>query len=224
VPHKESLRIRPALSLRKEGLKERPSDRKRALLKRRVFSHSGDRDGACTGYINDEVRPYMNTYSTLDVSRILGIEKSRVRDWIVKGYIIPSWHKAMARGDKNLLTYDDLCYIYLFQQLRSKGFHRTPIAFIVSEIAKTGFSNHLKSGFRYMVWNTRFPKEGGKVTILTKIPNSTIDSSNQMLVVDLLKVKNEVDRKRGKRESKRLPPAWCSSTIKGFADCVQPSF
>jgi hypothetical protein len=78
-----------------------------------------------------------STYSTLDVSRILGIEKSRVRNWIVKGFIIPSWHLAMARGDKNLLTYDDLCSVYLFQQLLSKGLHRTPIAFIISEIAKT---------------------------------------------------------------------------------------
>lgn len=148
-----------------------------------------------------------STYSTLDVSRILGIEKSRVRDWIVKGFIIPSWHTAMARGDKNLLTYDDLCSVYLFQQLLSKGLHRTPIAFIISEIAKTGLTHNLKSGFRYMIWNTKYPREGGKVALLTKIPNSIIDTSIQMLVVDLLKVKNEVDRKRQKRGSKRLPSA-----------------
>ena len=140
-----------------------------------------------------------HTYSTLDVSRILGIEKSRVRDWIVKGFIIPSWHIAMARGDKNLLTYDDLCSVYLFQQLLSKGLQRTPVGFIISEIAKTGLTNILKSDFRYLIWNTRYPKEGGIVAILRKIPNSMIDTSSQMLVVDLLEVKNEVDRKRGKR-------------------------
>ena len=147
------------------------------------------------------------TYSTLDVSRILGIEKSRVRDWIVKGFIIPSWHIAMARGDKNLLTYDDLCSVYLFQQLRSKGFHRTPIAFIIREIAKTGLTYNLKYGFRYMIWNTKHPKEGGKVAIFPKIPNMMIDPSIQMLVVDLLKVKHEVDRKREKRGGKILPTA-----------------
>lgn len=147
------------------------------------------------------------TYSILDVSRILGIEVSRVRDWIVKGFIIPSWHLAMARGDRNLLTYDDLCYVYLFQQLRSKGMHRIPIAFIVSEIAKTGLTKNLKSGHRYMVWNTKYPKEGGKVAISAKIPNSIIDTSFQMLVVDLLKVKSEVDRKNERRGSKRLPSA-----------------
>lgn len=144
----------------------------------------------------------MDTYSTLDASRILGIEKTRVRDWIVKGFIIPSWHKAMARGDKNLLTYDDLCHIYLFQQLRSKGFHRTPIAFIIKELAKTGFSNNLKSGLRYMIWNTKYPKEGGKVTVVAKLPNSLLDASIQVLV-DLLKVKIEVDRKREKRGGKK---------------------
>lgn len=153
----------------------------------------------------------MITYSTPDVARILGIEASRVRDWIVKGFIIPSWHKAMARGDKNLLTYDNLCYVYLFQQLLSKGIHRTPIAFIVSEIAKTGLSKNLESDFRYVIWNTKNPKEGGIVTISTEIPTSMIDTliisdrravprgSSQMLVIDLLEVKNEVDRRREKR-------------------------
>jgi hypothetical protein len=159
----------------------------------------------------------MITYSTIDASRILGIEKSRARDWIIKGFIIPSWHKAMARGDKNLLTHDDLCYMFLFQQLRSKGFHRTPISFIISEIAKRGLTNNLKSGFRYMVWNTKSPKEGGKVGILTKIPNSMIDTSFQMLVVDLLKVKNEVDRKTEKRGGKKLPSARFSSAIRAVS-------
>jgi hypothetical protein len=144
------------------------------------------------------------TYSILDVSRILGIEVSRVRDWIVKGFIIPSWHTAMARGDRNLLTYDDLCNVYLFQQLRSKGLHRTPIAFIIREIGKTGLTKNLKSGLRYMIWNTKYPKEGGKVIFSAKIPNSIIDASFQILVVDLLKVKTEVDRKNERRGSKRL--------------------
>lgn len=141
----------------------------------------------------------MPTYSITDVSRILGIEKSRVRDWIVKGYVIPSWHRAMARGDKNLLTYDDLCHVYLFQQLLSKGFHRTPIDFIIREIGKTGFTKNLGLDFRYVVWNTKNPKEGGMVSVLSNIPDSMMDASTQMLVIDLLEVKAEVDRKREKR-------------------------
>ena len=153
----------------------------------------------------------MITYSILEASRILGIEKSRVRNWIVKGYIIPSWHKAMARGDKHLLTYDNLCYIYLFQQFRSKGLHRTAIAFIISEIEKTGLSKNLESGLRYVIWNTKNPKEGGIVVISLEIPTVITDTlmvedrraaprgSSLMLVIDLLEVKNEVDRKRDKR-------------------------
>jgi len=153
----------------------------------------------------------MITYSVHEVSRILGIEKSRVRDWIVKGFIIPSWHKAMARGDKNLLTYNNLCYVYLFQQLLSMRLHRSSIAFIVSEIGKAGLTENLESNFRYVIWNTKNPKEGGNIAISTQIPTSMIDTlivgdrravsrgSRQMLVIDLLEVKNEVDRKREKR-------------------------
>ena len=153
----------------------------------------------------------MTTYSVHEVSRILGIEKSRVRDWIVKGFIIPSWHKAMARGDKNLLTYNNLCYVYLFQQLLTMRLHRSSISFIISEIGKVGLSENLESNFRYVIWNAKNPKEGGNIAISTQIPTSMIDTlivgdrraasrgSRQMLVIDLLEVKNEVDRKREKR-------------------------
>jgi hypothetical protein len=153
----------------------------------------------------------MITYSVHEVSRILGIEKSRVRDWIVKGFIIASWHKAMGRGDKNLLTYNNLCYVYLFQQLLSMRLHRSSISFIISEIGKAGLSENLESNFRYVIWNTKSPKEGGNIAISTQIPTSMIDTlivgdrravsrgSRQMLVIDLLEVKNEVDRKREKR-------------------------
>jgi hypothetical protein len=153
----------------------------------------------------------MITYSVHEVSRILGIEKSRVRDWIVKGFIIPSWHKAMARGDKNLLTYNNLCYVYLFQQLLSMNVHRSSISFIISEIGKAGLSENLESNLRYVIWNTKNPKEGGNIAISTQIPTSMIDTlivgdrraasrgSRQMLVIDLLEVKKEVDRKREKR-------------------------
>ena len=153
----------------------------------------------------------MITYSVHEASRILGIEKSRVRDWIVKGFIIPSWHKAMARGDKNLLTYDNLCYVYLFQQLLHRTSSYLLFLLLLVKLEKQGFSENLESNFRYVIWNTKNPKEGGNIAISTQIPTSMIDTlivgdrravprgSRQMLVIDLLEVKNEVDRKREKR-------------------------
>lgn len=153
-------------------------------------------------FLRKPLRPVADTtssYSTSDVSRILGINQSRVRNWIVKDFILPSWHTAIARGDKNLLTYDDMCSVHLFQQLSSKGFRSNAIAYIIKEIAKTGITHLLKSGFRYVIWNTKNPREGGVAAISRKIPHSMIDASSEMLIVDLLEVKNEVDRKRQKR-------------------------
>jgi hypothetical protein len=89
--------------------------------------------------------------------------------------------------------------------------HRSSISFIVSEIGKAGLSENLESNFRYVIWNTKNPKEGGNIAISNQIPTSMIDTlivgdrravsrgSRQMLVIDLLEVKNEVDRKREKR-------------------------
>jgi hypothetical protein len=105
----------------------------------------------------------------------------------------------MARGDKNLLTYDDLCNIYLFHQLLSIGFNRLQVAFVIRKIAKKGLTISLNSELRYVAWNTKFSKEGGAVEILNKIPNSMLYTSALMLVIDLLEVKRAVDRKRKKR-------------------------
>ena len=145
----------------------------------------------------------MITYSTSEAARILGIEKTRVRDWIVKGFIIPSWHKAMARGDKNLLTYDDLCSIYLFQQLLPKGFNRIQVAFIISKIAKKGLTFNLNSELRYVTWNTKFPKEGGAVEISNKIPDPYCPNPSKWWLFDLLEVKTAVDQKGASEVDKR---------------------
>jgi hypothetical protein len=62
-----------------------------------------------------------------------------------------------------------------------------------------------------VIWNTKNPKEGGIVAISSEIPTAITDTlivddrraaprgSSLMLVIDLLEVKNEVDRKREKR-------------------------
>ena len=77
-----------------------------------------------------------------------------------------------------------------------------------------GLSKNVESGFRYVIWNTKNPKEGGIVAISSEIPTAIIDTSivddriavprgfSLMLVIDLLEVKNEMIGKEKRGEAK----------------------
>ena len=69
------------------------------------------------------------TYSTFDINKKLHIKVDRLKDWMTRGFIIPSIQKASGQGTKNIFSLDDLYLIKLFQYLVSKkGFSRDDAA------------------------------------------------------------------------------------------------
>ncbi len=64
------------------------------------------------------------SYSTYDVSRILGIPRERLKDWINHDYIYPSIHKAKGKGTSNAFSQWDLYGIALFEKLLWLGLSR----------------------------------------------------------------------------------------------------
>ncbi|ACL06918.1 hypothetical protein Dalk_5248 [Desulfatibacillum aliphaticivorans] len=63
-------------------------------------------------------------YSTFDVARILGIDKTRLHEWLRRGFVIPSVQQAQGRGTKSVFDKSDLYRIRLFQELIDKGINR----------------------------------------------------------------------------------------------------
>jgi DNA-binding transcriptional MerR regulator len=65
-----------------------------------------------------------DNFSTFDVAKILGIQRSRLQEWIDAGHIEPSIQKAHGKGTRALFSKDDLYMIKLFVELLGKGFTR----------------------------------------------------------------------------------------------------
>ncbi|MFC1607144.1 MerR family transcriptional regulator [Candidatus Latescibacterota bacterium] len=62
-------------------------------------------------------------YSTLDVVKILGISRGRIREWTDEGFITPSTPSA-GQGKRNGFSRWDLYGIELFRRIIEKGYSR----------------------------------------------------------------------------------------------------
>ncbi|MFC1512106.1 MerR family transcriptional regulator [Candidatus Latescibacterota bacterium] len=65
-----------------------------------------------------------NEFSTLDVIKILGITRNRIREWLREGYVWPSISESSGQGVKNVFSRWDLYAIELFKRLISTGMNR----------------------------------------------------------------------------------------------------
>ena len=63
-------------------------------------------------------------FTTFGITKGLGIEYGRLREWIDGQFIIPSIQKATKQGTKNLFSLWDVYMIEYFIQLLAKGFSR----------------------------------------------------------------------------------------------------
>jgi len=54
------------------------------------------------------------SYSTFDIMRVFSLKIDRIKDWISRGYIVPSIQRANGRGTKSLFGRNDLYLIGLF--------------------------------------------------------------------------------------------------------------
>lgn len=70
-------------------------------------------------------------FTTFDVAKIVGIKRTRLQEWLDRGYIKPSIQKARGQGTKALFSKEDLYAIKLFGELLKKGFTRNRAASIL---------------------------------------------------------------------------------------------
>lgn len=73
------------------------------------------------------------TYSTFDITRALGIPRERLRDWMSKGFIVPSV-PAAGQGTRAEFTYADVLIVALFRQLIEKGFQRETASNLIGSL------------------------------------------------------------------------------------------
>jgi DNA-binding transcriptional MerR regulator len=67
----------------------------------------------------------MEAFTTTDISKILGIKRERVKNWLTEGYISPSIQTGEGPGTKHLFSRADLYIMRLFEYLLERGFSRS---------------------------------------------------------------------------------------------------
>ncbi len=72
-------------------------------------------------------------YSTIDISKVLNISRERLRDWMVKGFIIPSL-PSISKGTIAIFTRADVLSVALLNRLIERGFKRETASEYVSTL------------------------------------------------------------------------------------------
>jgi len=149
----------------------------------------------------------MKSFSTFDVEKILNIKRTRLQEWINRGFIKPSQASA-GQGTKALFTREDLYGIQLFSELLKFGLNRD----VATRIVDWLFGRPIRIQDEPVKWDSDAlnihvqlaGKDGkqqnvfysyGKPQLPDREPGARGPSRLMTIVVELRTIKHMVDKK-----------------------------
>lgn len=95
----------------------------------------------------------METFSTFDVSGMFNVDRTRLQEWLDRGFFVP-YQKAFGKGTKAIFTRNDLYRLRLFIWLVDVLFNRHD----AGSYSSIQFENvgPGKDQFKYAVWTIEF--------------------------------------------------------------------
>lgn len=141
----------------------------------------------------------MEEFSTFQVSRLFSIERTRLQEWLDRGYFEPH-RKASGKGTKAVFTRENLYQLWLFMLLL-RWFESRSKAHTLSQV---NFQNvgPAKEQYKFFVWKVRAGKSfsGGSSELVKEMPDFKTGGPDNFIImsINLLAVKNDVDRLLGK--------------------------
>ena len=141
------------------------------------------------GHIEINVQNKGGMHSTVQVCVALGINRERLRDWMVQGHIKPT-QTAKAHGSKAGFTESDVVGIALFKKLVDLGFKRELIADLLRNfIGVEGSFLHMAS---YLIFRIETNEQGGR-NIITRLTLGGEDTLTISLEPNSIKINGEPD-------------------------------
>ena len=134
----------------------------------------------------------MDEYSTFQVSRILEIDRTRLQEWINRGFFAPH-RKAAGKGTKAVFTREDLYRLELFALLLP-WMHRSR-AKTISNINFDGVGPE-KEQYKYCRLRVSARKGFvvGDTELLKEIPPGDMKKASLfVIIINLLAIKDDVD-------------------------------
>ncbi len=74
----------------------------------------------------------MERFEQKDITRLLGLKRTALQQWIDRGYVEPSIERAQGPGSRNVWSTEDVLKICVFQELLHAGFSREEAAHLLS--------------------------------------------------------------------------------------------
>jgi hypothetical protein len=141
-------------------------------------------------------------FTTFDFEKKLGIQRNLLAQWIMLEYIVPSLTRAKGVGTKNLFSRNDAYKIVLFKKLVETGIRRDEAKYYVN-INFEAVGRGTKDKEFAVIYRT--DKLSGKdegviadIELVKGHPTIARRSDGAWaIVIDLLAIKEEVDRKLG---------------------------
>ena len=144
-----------------------------------------------------------STYTVFDISKMMGIKRSTLKQRLERGLIEASVQKAEGQGTKNLFSKQDLYHLVLFQRLFEVGFdqyHASEYSHILLREKLDGLAKVREGQKRYLVFSkkyfdlsvTRIRSETSEHKIVDSLSEINFQD-DVLIVVDLWRVKNYVD-------------------------------
>ena len=147
-------------------------------------------------------------YSTLDITKALSIPRERLRDWMVRGFIIPSL-PSTSKGTIAIFTKDDVLCVALFQKLIDLGYKRENAGEYIDILTNTSMIPHIRFvTLKHKVENGETKTEsemqiGDGTLNLSIASNGNIDSGpfsplncsewEGIHIINIMTIKKEVD-------------------------------
>lgn len=75
----------------------------------------------------------MKTYTQKDITKILGLKRTAVQQWLDRGFVAPSVESASGHGTRNLWSRGDIIDLAVFQTLLEHGFSREEASAFIKE-------------------------------------------------------------------------------------------
>jgi DNA-binding transcriptional MerR regulator len=141
------------------------------------------------GYIEINAPHKGEMHSTLQVCKALGINRERLRDWMLQGHIKPT-QTVEEHGSKAGFTDSDVVGIALFKKLVDLGFKRELIADLLKNYVGVGGGLlHLAS---YLVFRIEANEDGGR-NIISRLFVGGEDKLTISLEPNSIKINEEPD-------------------------------
>ena len=153
----------------------------------------------------------MEKFFASDVEKITGVKRTRLQQWLEKGFLSPSIHEAEGHGDRNIYSRIDIYNIAVFKKISESGLQRKVAADLIgcgvlppdlsrAELYEINYllffrKENKHEGIYITYTKDQIERDGGVVLDLTyQMEVTNMDNFDDMHLINFVKIRNEVDK------------------------------